>query len=55
MLLSQNERKDDELIAKMMKMEGLNRWIAVTQSELQAYDKVYEAMREQNLLENKVG
>lgn len=55
MLLSQNERKDDELIAKMMKMEGLNRWIEVTQTELSAYDKVYEAMREQNLLENKVG
>lgn len=55
MLLSQNERKDDELIAKMMKMEGLNRWIEVTQTELSAYDKIYEAMREQNLLENKVG
>lgn len=55
MLLSQNERKNDELIAKMMKMEGLNRWIEVTQTELSAYDKIYEAMREQNLLENKVG
>lgn len=54
MLLSQNEQKNDELISKMMKMEGLNRWIRVTRSELSAYDKVYEAMREQNLLENKV-
>lgn len=55
MLLSQNEKKDDELIAKMMKMEGLNRWIEVGQKELSAYDKIYEAMKEQNLLENKVG
>ena len=55
MLLSQNDRKDDELIAKMMKMEVLNRLIEVTQTELSAYDKIYEAMREQNLLENKVG
>ena len=55
MLLSQNERKNEELISKMMTMEGLNRWICVGKSELEAYHKVYEAMKEQNLLENKVG
>lgn len=55
MLLSQNERKNEEFISKMMTMEGLNRWIRVGKSELEAYHKVYEAMKEQNLLENKVG
>ncbi|MCH5336122.1 MAG: PhnD/SsuA/transferrin family substrate-binding protein [Campylobacter sp.] len=52
MLLSQNEKKNDAIIAKMMQMEGLNEWIRVGEEELRGYDKVYEAMKEQNLLEN---
>jgi len=51
MLLSQNECKNEPLIAKMMAMEGLNKWIYTTQTELDGYKIVYEAMKEQHLLE----
>ncbi|RDU64170.1 phosphate/phosphite/phosphonate ABC transporter substrate-binding protein [Helicobacter sp. MIT 14-3879] len=54
MLLSQNECKNDAIIAKMMAMEGLNEWKRVGEAELRGYDKIYEAMREQGLLDNKV-
>lgn len=52
MLLSQNERKNESLIAKMMQMEGLNQWIRTTDKELEGYNVVYAAMKEQNLLGN---
>ncbi|WP_034289798.1 phosphate/phosphite/phosphonate ABC transporter substrate-binding protein [Helicobacter sp. MIT 11-5569] len=54
MLLSQNAKKDNPVIAKMMQMEGLNQWIKVGESELRAYDSIYKAMQEQNLLENNL-
>lgn len=38
----------------MMQMEGLNEWIRVGKEELRGYDKVYEAMKEQNLLQNSL-
>ena len=52
MLLSQNERKDDPIISKMMSMEGLNKWVRVGEEQLRGYDAIYTAMKEQNLLEN---
>ena len=52
MLLSQNTKNDDATLATMMQMEGLNRWIRVGESELRGYDVIYQAMREQNLLQN---
>lgn len=52
MLLSQNERKDDPIISKMMSMEGLNKWVRVGDKELHGYDAIYMAMKEQNLLAN---
>lgn len=54
MLLSQNAKKDNPVIAKMMQMEGLNAWIRVGESELRAYDTIYKAMEEQNLLKNSL-
>lgn len=54
MLLSQNDKKSDPLIAKMMQMEGLNAWVKVGERELASYEAIYEAMREQNLLTNNV-
>lgn len=53
MLLSQNTRKSDPVIAKMMAMEGLNEWRRVDKEALSGYDEIYTAMEEQNLLENK--
>lgn len=53
MLLSQNTRKNDPVIAKMMAMEGLNEWRRVDKEVLSGYDEIYTAMEEQNLLENK--
>lgn len=50
MLLSQNEKKSEPLIAKMMQMEGLNEWIRVSEAELRNYDVLQKAMEEQNLL-----
>ncbi len=52
MLLSQNTQKDNPIIAKMMQMEGLNQWVVVGEKELRGYDVLYQAMREQNLLDN---
>lgn len=54
MLLSQNERKNDPIITKMMSMEGLNQWKEVGKSELNGYNDLYSAMEEQNLLENNL-
>ncbi|MDD6056017.1 MAG: PhnD/SsuA/transferrin family substrate-binding protein [Helicobacteraceae bacterium] len=54
MLLSQNDKKDDLVISKMMQMEGLNRWIKVGDKELKGYDEIYKAMMEQNLLKNNI-
>lgn len=50
MLLSQNARKNEPLIAKMMQMEGLNQWIKVTSQELQGYEVLQAAMQEQGIL-----
>lgn len=52
MLLSQNTHKNDPIIAKMMAMEGLNEWRKVNESALSGYNEIYQAMREQNLLDN---
>ncbi|WP_299549945.1 PhnD/SsuA/transferrin family substrate-binding protein [uncultured Helicobacter sp.] len=54
MLLSQNTQKDNPVIAKMMQMEGLNTWVKVGEREFRAYDDIYQAMQEQNLLENNL-
>ena len=54
MLLSQNAKKDNPIIAKMMQMEGLNAWVKVGESELRAYDSIHQAMQKQNLLENNL-
>ena len=54
MLLSQNDKKSDPLIAKMMQMEGLNAWVKVGARESAGYEAIYEAMREQNLLANNL-
>lgn len=54
MLLSQNDKKSDPLIHKMMQMEGLNKWVRVGKAELDGYNALQEAMREQELLDNKV-
>ncbi len=53
MLLSQNDKKNDPIINKMMKMEGLNKWVKVSSNELNGYNEIYKAMEMQNLLENK--
>lgn len=50
MILSQSPH--DPIIKKMMVMEGLNKWIPVTDKELQGYDSLTRAMTEQDLLEN---
>lgn len=44
----------DPIIKKMMIMEGLNRWVKVGSNELKGYDKLYQAMEDQALLENKI-
>lgn len=54
MLLSQNDKKHDPLITKMMQMEGLNAWVKVGNQELAGYDAICEAMKEQNLLTNNL-
>lgn len=50
MLLSQNLRKNDPLIAKMMAMEGLNEWKRFDAEAEKGYEELYKAMKEQNLL-----
>ncbi|MDD7567618.1 MAG: PhnD/SsuA/transferrin family substrate-binding protein [Helicobacter sp.] len=50
MLLSQNTRKNESLITKMMQMEGLNQWIKVTNQELKGYEVLQAAMQEQGIL-----
>lgn len=52
MLMQQDPQ--DPIIKKMMIMEGLNRWVEVTDSELKGYEVLQKAMEEQNLLENKI-
>lgn len=44
----------DPIIKKMMIMEGLNKWVKVTQTELAGYDTLYSTMKEQDLLENRI-
>lgn len=52
MLLSQNDLKHEPSIAKMMAMEGLNMWKRFDKEAEEGYMELYQAMREQNLLEN---
>jgi len=44
----------DPIIKKMMIMEGLNKWVKVGEEELQGYETLFEAMKNQDLLENKI-
>ena len=41
-------------IKKMMIMEGLNKWVKVTNKELEGYEVLAKAMKDQNLLENSI-
>ena len=50
MLLSQDP--NEPIIKKMMQMEGLNKWVLTTQSELKGYDVLTQAMTEQDLMKN---
>lgn len=50
MMLSQDP--NEPIIKKMMQMEGLNKWILTTQTELEGYDVLTQAMDEQDLMKN---
>lgn len=50
MMLSQDP--NEPIIKKMMQMEGLNKWILTTQTELEGYDVLTQAMAEQDLMKN---
>lgn len=50
MMLSQDP--NEPIIKKMMQMEGLNKWVLTTQSELKGYDVLTQAMTEQDLMKN---
>lgn len=52
MMLSQDP--NDPIIKKMMIMEGLNKWVKVTNKELEGYEILAKAMKDQNLLENSI-
>ena len=50
MMLTQDP--NEPIIKKMMQMEGLNKWILTTQTELEGYDVLTQAMAEQDLMKN---
>ena len=52
MMLSQDP--NNPIIKKMMIMEGLNKWVKVTNKELEGYEVLAKAMKDQNLLENSI-
>ena len=42
----------DPIIKKMMQMEGLNKWVKTGVEELQGYEVLTQAMKEQDLMKN---
>ncbi|QKF81861.1 phosphate/phosphite/phosphonate ABC transporter substrate-binding protein [Halarcobacter ebronensis] len=50
MMLSQDP--NDPIIKKMMQMEGLNKWVVTTNKELEGYEVLTQAMKEQDLMKN---
>jgi len=50
MILAQDPK--DPIIKKMMQMEGLNRWVQTGPKELEGYEVLTQAMKEQDLMKN---
>jgi len=50
MILAQDP--EDPIIKKMMQMEGLNKWVKTGVEELQGYEVLTQAMKEQDLMKN---
>ena len=50
MILAQDP--NDPIIKKMMQMEGLNKWVKTGPKELEGYEVLTQAMKEQDLMKN---